>query len=160
MWRYSNISVFLFPAVIACGVVGFLCAVFLLLLLAYRMKKKDEGSYDLGDTKVPPTAYQKAPTKEFYAWTGQRGTQECNLSPTSHDWEWIFWQLKMILLVEVWSHALLLSSPVLLPFNLSPLLWFLSKLLLWHPFSPSAEEDWRFILSLRLILKRLICFRL
>lgn len=55
------------PAVIACGVVGFLCAVFLLALLAYRMKKKDEGSYDLGDTKVSTTAYQKAPTKEFYA---------------------------------------------------------------------------------------------
>lgn len=54
-------------AVIACGVVGFLCAVFLLLLLAYRMKKKDEGSYDLGDTKLSTTAYQKAPTKEFYA---------------------------------------------------------------------------------------------
>ena len=55
------------PAVIACGVVGFLCAVFLLLLLAYRMKKKDEGSYDLGDTKLSSTQYQKAPTKEFYA---------------------------------------------------------------------------------------------
>ncbi|XP_068591402.1 syndecan-2-like [Cebidichthys violaceus] len=54
-------------AVIACGVVGFLCAVFLLLLLTYRMKKKDEGSYDLGDTKVSTTAYHKAPTKEFYA---------------------------------------------------------------------------------------------
>lgn len=54
-------------AVIACGVVGFLCAVFLLVLLAYRMKKKDEGSYELGDTKVSTTAYHKAPTKEFYA---------------------------------------------------------------------------------------------
>uniref|UniRef100_A0A3B4BF61 Syndecan n=1 Tax=Periophthalmus magnuspinnatus TaxID=409849 RepID=A0A3B4BF61_9GOBI len=55
------------PAIIACGVVGFLCAVFLLLLLAYRMKKKDEGSYDLGETKLTNTAYHKAPTKEFYA---------------------------------------------------------------------------------------------
>ncbi|XP_037532990.1 syndecan-2-A [Nematolebias whitei] len=54
-------------AVIACGVVGFLCAVSLLLLLAYRMKKKDEGSYELGDTKLSATAYRKAPTKEFYA---------------------------------------------------------------------------------------------
>ncbi|KAM9852553.1 uncharacterized protein ACBR49_005610 [Aulostomus maculatus] len=53
--------------VIACVVIGFLCAVFLLLLLAYRMKKKDEGSYDLGDTKLSTTAYHKAPTKEFYA---------------------------------------------------------------------------------------------
>ncbi|XP_029928598.1 syndecan-2-like [Myripristis murdjan] len=63
LWERTEVL----AAVIACGVVGFLCAVFLLLLLAYRMKKKDEGSYDLGDTKVPPTAYQKAPTKEFYA---------------------------------------------------------------------------------------------
>ncbi|XP_068615450.1 syndecan-1-like [Brachionichthys hirsutus] len=54
-------------AVIACGAVGFLCAVFLLVLLAYRMKKKDEGSYDLGDTKLSTTQYHKTPTKEFYA---------------------------------------------------------------------------------------------
>lgn len=54
-------------AVIACGVVGFLCAILLLTLLAYRLKKKDEGSYDLGDTKLTNTQYQKAPTQEFYA---------------------------------------------------------------------------------------------
>uniref|UniRef100_A0A3Q3JD47 Syndecan n=1 Tax=Monopterus albus TaxID=43700 RepID=A0A3Q3JD47_MONAL len=54
-------------AVIACGVFGFLSAVFLLILLTYRMKKKDEGSYALGDTKLSTTAYHKAPTKEFYA---------------------------------------------------------------------------------------------
>ncbi|XP_070768563.1 syndecan-2-like isoform X2 [Enoplosus armatus] len=54
-------------AVIACGVVGLLCAIFLLLLLTYRMKKKDEGSYDLGDIKLSSTTYHKAPTKEFYA---------------------------------------------------------------------------------------------
>lgn len=69
--RQENVTFeyFLVPslAVIACGVVGFLCAVFLLLLLAYRMKKKDEGSYDLGDNKPSATAYHKAPTKEFYA---------------------------------------------------------------------------------------------
>ncbi|XP_059196140.1 syndecan-2-like [Centropristis striata] len=63
MWERTEVL----AAVIACGVVGFLCAVFLLLLLAYRMKKKDEGSYDLGDTKASTTAYHKAPTKEFYA---------------------------------------------------------------------------------------------
>ncbi|CAK6967569.1 syndecan-2-like [Scomber scombrus] len=63
MWERTEVL----AAVIACGVVGFLCAVFLLLLLAYRMKKKDEGSYDLGDNKPSATAYQKAPTKEFYA---------------------------------------------------------------------------------------------
>ncbi|XP_046895741.1 syndecan-2 [Hypomesus transpacificus] len=54
-------------AVIAGGVIGFLFAIFLILLLVYRMRKKDEGSYDLGDRKPPPSAYQKAPTKEFYA---------------------------------------------------------------------------------------------
>ncbi|XP_072250705.1 syndecan-2-B-like [Leuresthes tenuis] len=63
MWERTEVL----AAVIACGVVGFLFAVFLLLLLAYRMKKKDEGSYDLGDTKLSATAYHKAPTKEFYA---------------------------------------------------------------------------------------------
>ncbi|XP_040900881.1 syndecan-2-like [Toxotes jaculatrix] len=63
LWERTEVL----AAVIACGVVGFLCAVFLLLLLAYRMKKKDEGSYDLGDTKLSTTAYHKAPTKEFYA---------------------------------------------------------------------------------------------
>lgn len=63
LWEKTEVL----AAVIACGVVGFLCAVFLLLLLAYRMKKKDEGSYDLGDTKLSSTTYHKAPTKEFYA---------------------------------------------------------------------------------------------
>lgn len=63
LWERTEVL----AAVIACGVVGFLCAVFLLLLLAYRMKKKDEGSYDLGDTKLSTTTYHKAPTKEFYA---------------------------------------------------------------------------------------------
>uniref|UniRef100_A0A1A7XRU8 Syndecan n=1 Tax=Iconisemion striatum TaxID=60296 RepID=A0A1A7XRU8_9TELE len=63
LWERTDVL----AAVIACGVVGFLCAVFLLLLLAYRMKKKDEGSYDLGDIKLSATAYHKAPTKEFYA---------------------------------------------------------------------------------------------
>ncbi|XP_034466198.1 LOW QUALITY PROTEIN: syndecan-2-A-like [Hippoglossus hippoglossus] len=63
VWERTDVL----TAVIACGVVGFLCAVFLLLLLAYRMKKKDEGSYALGDTKVSSTAYHQAPTKEFYA---------------------------------------------------------------------------------------------
>ncbi|XP_062847524.1 syndecan-2-A-like [Trichomycterus rosablanca] len=54
-------------AVIAGGVIGFLFAIFLILLLVYRMRKKDEGSYDLGERKLPSTAYQKAPSKEFYA---------------------------------------------------------------------------------------------
>ncbi|KAJ8354227.1 hypothetical protein SKAU_G00217940 [Synaphobranchus kaupii] len=54
-------------AVIAGGVIGFLFAIFLILLLVYRMRKKDEGSYDLGERKPTSSAYQKAPTKEFYA---------------------------------------------------------------------------------------------
>lgn len=50
-------------ALIVGGVVGVLFAVFLILLLVYRMKKKDEGSYDLGKKPI----YKKAPTNEFYA---------------------------------------------------------------------------------------------
>ncbi|XP_054836824.1 syndecan-4 [Eublepharis macularius] len=50
-------------ALIAGGAVGLLFAVFLVLLLVYRMKKKDEGSYDLGKKPI----YKKAPTNEFYA---------------------------------------------------------------------------------------------
>lgn len=54
----------LFPsALIVGGVVGILFAIFLVLLLMYRMKKKDEGSYDLGKKPI----YKKAPTNEFYA---------------------------------------------------------------------------------------------
>ncbi|XP_028317405.1 syndecan-2 isoform X2 [Gouania willdenowi] len=53
--------------VLAGGVIGFLFAIFLILLLVYRMRKKDEGSYDLGERKPSGAAYQKAPTKEFYA---------------------------------------------------------------------------------------------
>ena len=51
------------PALVVGGVVGILSAVFLVLLLVYRMKKKDEGSYDLGKKPI----YKKAPTNEFYA---------------------------------------------------------------------------------------------
>lgn len=61
------ISFSLLTAVIAGGVIGFLFAIFLILLLVYRMRKKDEGSYDLGERKPSSAAYQKAPTKEFYA---------------------------------------------------------------------------------------------
>ncbi|XP_074144598.1 syndecan-4 [Sminthopsis crassicaudata] len=50
-------------ALIAGGAVGLLFAIFLILLLIYRMKKKDEGSYDLGKKPI----YKKAPTQEFYA---------------------------------------------------------------------------------------------
>uniref|UniRef100_A0AAR2LIX0 Syndecan/Neurexin domain-containing protein n=1 Tax=Pygocentrus nattereri TaxID=42514 RepID=A0AAR2LIX0_PYGNA len=50
-------------AVIAGGAVGLLFAVLLILLLVYHMKKKDEGSYDLGKKPI----YKKAPTTEIYA---------------------------------------------------------------------------------------------
>lgn len=59
----SPLSLSLPPALIVGGVVGILFAVFLILLLVYRMKKKDEGSYDLGKKPI----YKKAPTNEFYA---------------------------------------------------------------------------------------------
>lgn len=50
-------------ALIAGGAVGLMFAVLLILLLIYRMKKKDEGSYDLGKKPI----YKKAPTAEIYA---------------------------------------------------------------------------------------------
>ncbi|CAD7669325.1 syndecan-4 [Canis lupus baileyi] len=50
-------------ALIVGGGVGILFAIFLVLLLVYRMKKKDEGTYDLGKKPI----YKKAPTNEFYA---------------------------------------------------------------------------------------------
>ncbi|KAL0978842.1 hypothetical protein UPYG_G00176420 [Umbra pygmaea] len=50
-------------ALIAGGAVGLILAVLLILLLIYRMKKKDEGSYDLGKKPI----YKKAPTTEIYA---------------------------------------------------------------------------------------------
>lgn len=52
-----------FSALIAGGAVSLLFAILLILLLIYRMKKKDEGSYDLGKKPI----YKKAPTTEIYA---------------------------------------------------------------------------------------------
>ncbi|KAG7478279.1 hypothetical protein MATL_G00078730 [Megalops atlanticus] len=49
-------------ALIAGAAVGLLFAILLILLLIYRMKKKDEGSYD-----VKKPIYTKAPTTEIYA---------------------------------------------------------------------------------------------
>uniref|UniRef100_A0A3Q3KHQ0 Syndecan/Neurexin domain-containing protein n=1 Tax=Monopterus albus TaxID=43700 RepID=A0A3Q3KHQ0_MONAL len=48
---------------IAGGAVGLLFAVVLISLLIYCLKKKDEGSYDLGKKPI----YKKAPTTEIYA---------------------------------------------------------------------------------------------
>ncbi|KAL2090663.1 hypothetical protein ACEWY4_012926 [Coilia grayii] len=50
-------------ALIAGAAVGLLFSVLLILLLIYRMKKKDEGSYDLGKKPI----YKKAATTEIYA---------------------------------------------------------------------------------------------
>lgn len=50
-------------ALIAGSAVGLMFAVLLILLLIYRMKKKDEGSYELGKKPI----YKKAPTTEIYA---------------------------------------------------------------------------------------------
>ncbi|XP_063070884.1 syndecan-4 isoform X2 [Engraulis encrasicolus] len=50
-------------ALIAGAAVGLLFSVLLILLLIYRMKKKDEGSYDLGKKPI----YKKAATAEIYA---------------------------------------------------------------------------------------------
>ncbi|VDP17860.1 unnamed protein product [Soboliphyme baturini] len=57
-------------AVIGGAVVGLLAAILLVMFVVYRMRKKDEGSYALDESKCPPSypyAYQKAPTREFYA---------------------------------------------------------------------------------------------
>jgi len=52
-------------AAIICGaIVGLLCAILLVMFIVYRMRKKDEGSYVLEDSKRS-SSYGK--TKEFYA---------------------------------------------------------------------------------------------
>ncbi|XP_067316537.1 syndecan-4 [Pseudorasbora parva] len=61
---FSNTEVL--AAVIAGGAVGLIFAILLIVLLVHfvlRIKKKDEGSYDLGKTPI----YKKAPTAEIYA---------------------------------------------------------------------------------------------
>lgn len=59
---------FLPAAVIVGGVVGALFAAFLVMLLVYRMKKKDEGSYTLEEPKQATVTYQKPDKQEeFYA---------------------------------------------------------------------------------------------
>ncbi|XP_025972453.1 syndecan-1 [Dromaius novaehollandiae] len=54
--------------VIAGGVVGLAFAVFLVVFMLYRMKKKDEGSYSLDEPKQSNGGYQKPhKQEEFYA---------------------------------------------------------------------------------------------
>ncbi|XP_041835964.1 syndecan-4 isoform X2 [Melanotaenia boesemani] len=50
-------------ALITAGAVCLMFATLLIFFLIYRMKKKDEGSYDLGKKPI----YKKAPTTEIYA---------------------------------------------------------------------------------------------
>ncbi|CDW54072.1 Syndecan domain containing protein, partial [Trichuris trichiura] len=62
--------IIIITAVIGGSVVGLLVAILLITLVVYRMRKKDEGSYALDESKTPPAypyAYHKAPTREFYA---------------------------------------------------------------------------------------------
>lgn len=51
------------------AIIGILTAVLLIMFIVYRMRKKDEGSYALEETKKPLNAYdyRHCPTKEFYA---------------------------------------------------------------------------------------------
>lgn len=50
-------------------VIALLTAILLIMFIVYRMRKKDEGSYALEDTKKPLSSYEyrNVPTKEFYA---------------------------------------------------------------------------------------------
>lgn len=57
-------------AVVGGAVVGLLCAILVVMFIVYRMRKKDEGSYALGEPKQSPNSnsYSRATTnKEFYA---------------------------------------------------------------------------------------------
>ncbi|XP_043223040.1 syndecan-like isoform X2 [Amphibalanus amphitrite] len=56
-------------AVVGGAVVGLLCAILLVMLIVYRMRKKDEGSYALEEPKRSLTgnSYSKNYNKEFYA---------------------------------------------------------------------------------------------
>lgn len=61
----------LLAAISGGAVVGLLLTILLVMFVVYRMRKKDEGSYALDEGQHQPPhysyAYQKAPTKEFYA---------------------------------------------------------------------------------------------
>ena len=68
LFKISTLSFCLSAAVIVGGVVGALFAAFLVMLLVYRMKKKDEGSYTLEEPKQATVTYQKPDKQEeFYA---------------------------------------------------------------------------------------------
>ncbi|XP_018571261.1 syndecan [Anoplophora glabripennis] len=56
-------------AVIGGAVVGLLCAILVVMFIVYRMRKKDEGSYALGEPKQSPNSnsYSRGTNKEFFA---------------------------------------------------------------------------------------------
>jgi len=56
-------------AVVGGTVVGLLCTILLVMLIVYRMRKADEGSYSLNEPKRSPNvhSYLKAPSREFFA---------------------------------------------------------------------------------------------
>jgi hypothetical protein len=55
--------------IIGAVVIALLTSILLIMFIIYRMRKKDEGSYALEDTKKPLSSYEyrNVPTKEFYA---------------------------------------------------------------------------------------------
>ena len=57
----------MFPAVVGGAVVGLLCAILLVMLIVYRMRKKDEGSYPVDEPKRSLTGNSYSKNKEFYA---------------------------------------------------------------------------------------------
>lgn len=66
LWKQPGIL----AGIIGAAVVGLLCAVLLVMFIVYRMRKKDEGSYDLDETtKRSPriNGYQRTNQNEFYA---------------------------------------------------------------------------------------------
>lgn len=70
--KSSPVNLLRQPGVIA-GIVGSAVAILLLLILfilfcIYRLRKKDEGSYALDESKkLPNMNYHRTPTREFYA---------------------------------------------------------------------------------------------
>ena len=55
--------------IIGAVLIGLLTTILLIMFIIYRLRKKDEGSYALEDTKKPLSSYEyrNVPTKEFYA---------------------------------------------------------------------------------------------
>lgn len=67
---FTLINNLFISAVIGGAVVGLLCAILVVMFIVYRMRKKDEGSYPLEETKRSPATnpYLKSTHREFYAW--------------------------------------------------------------------------------------------